>query len=248
MIPVNKIASCRHELQRKTAKTSVNSASWDKAHRWVRDRLSSQAFKTYLVYVEVMGATSRARRMVPKRLLASRRGVSGRTIYNHNREMIRAGVLRLQIHKISHKRNAPNTYILLGIDGRDLDFSMEKNFHEKPLQNLKLTTPPRVARVENNFPAMRRLYEQNGRLWKLLRRVADAKAHRLHKAEERTRMAMEASIGSPRYYPKPTEAEEQHNRDEALFYWRSMKAKGQPVYYLQCPHWARQVIDIEGII
>lgn len=186
----NKIPSCRHELQKNSVKRAVNS-TWDKAHRWVRDRLSPQAFKTYLVVVELTQGKPKA---ISKRVLKCRRGVSDKTIYNHSREMIHAKVMRAKTRKISRCRNAPNTYVLLDIDGRDLHLSMEKNYREKLVQTQKLTTPPRSARVESS-PAMRKLFEQNGRLWKLLRRVADTKAHRLRKAEERTRRASEAMVG-----------------------------------------------------
>jgi hypothetical protein len=45
--------------------------------------------------------------------------------------------------------------------------------------------------------ATRKLYEQNGRLWKILRRMRNAKQHRLQRAVERTRRAMEAAVGTP---------------------------------------------------
>ena len=182
-----KISSCRHALQKKS-----DNLLWDKAHRWVRERVRPQEFATYLVHVELGGGKPRR---IPKRLLASRRGVTEKTIFNHNRALAKAGVLRFLIHKIGRRRNAPNTYILLDRDGRDLHLSREKIFHEKPVQISKPTTPPRAARVENHPPAMRRLFEQNGRIWKLLRRVTDAKAHRLRRAEERTRRASEANLG-----------------------------------------------------
>jgi hypothetical protein len=193
--------------------------------------------------------------IVPFRLMAAKLGVHERTAQAHVYRLEKLGELGVRRKRIAHRRNAPNLYTFPKLAGFLIEKENGEITVEKPEQIKKLTAPPRAARVENHFPAMRRLYEHNGRLWKLLRRVADAKAHRLHKAEERTRIAMRAGIGSLGYCPKPSEAEiaakqaqEQQGRDDALFYWRSMKAKGQAIYERQCPGWARRIIEDDGMM
>ena len=186
------VPSCLHEGNQNRHQTRVNSRRWDKAARWIQDRVSPQALKTYLV---IQRLTSGQPRHISKRLLASRRGVSTKTIYNHMCELIEAKVMRAVYAKISRCRNAPNLYIFLDIDGRDLHLSVAKNCTEKPLQPLKLLTTPRVARVENHPPAMRKLYEHNANLLGRLRLREQREAYRLRAAQDRNRRAMQASVG-----------------------------------------------------
>jgi len=183
------------KIKSKSHQSRVNSRRWDKAPRWVQGRLSPQALSTYLVFLHLIQGNSKR---IPIRLLASRRRVSQKTIYNHVIEMIDAKVMRVMRFKIERCRNTPNLYILLDMDGGDLNLASEKNCREKRVQNLKPSTSHAAsARESNNSPAVRKLFEQNGRLWKLLRKVRDAKRgkHQLHAAEDRCRRAMMANVG-----------------------------------------------------
>lgn len=209
------VPSCLHTGKSKSHQRRVNSRRWDKAARWIQDRVSPQALKTYLV---IQRLTSGQPRRLSKRLLASRRGVSTKTIYNHTSELIAAKVMRAVYSKVAYNRNAPNLYIFLDIDGND----MERNCTEKPLQTLKPNTP-RAVRVENHPPAMRKLYERNGDLLRRLRLREKRDAYRLQRAQDRTRRAMEASLGmyaGPKL-PEPTEAEIQ------AFWERDAKRKAE---------------------
>ena len=188
------VPSCLHASNRKNNPSPVKSRRWDRAPRWVQDRVSSQSLKTYLL---IQRLTNGKPRRLPKRLLASHRGVSTKTIFNHICELIDAKVLRAVYAKIGPRRNAPNLYVLLDIDGGDLHLTQEKNCTEKLVQTLKPKATPREARVVNHHPAMRKLYEHNARLFRQLREARNSKrsAYRLQAAKERTRRAMAASVG-----------------------------------------------------
>jgi len=186
------VPSCLHEGNQKRHQTRVTSRRWDKAARWIQDRVSPQSLKTYLVLQRL---SSGQPRHISKRLLASRRGVSTKTIYNHTCELIEAKVMRAVYVKISRCRNAPNLYIFLDIDGQDLHLSVAKNCMEEPLQPLNPLTTPRVARVENHPPAMRKLYEHNANLLGRLRLREQREAYRLRAAQDRTRRAMQVNVG-----------------------------------------------------
>ena len=189
------VPSCLHHGNPKHLKKPVNSRRWDKAPRWVQERVSSQALKTYLVLQRL---TSGHPRRLSKRLLASRRGVSTKTIYNHICELIAAKVMRAVYAKIGPCRNAPNLYVLLDIDGGDLHLAVERNCTEKLLQPLKPKAPPRAAGVEGMSSAERKLYEQNARLYELLHKARDGRRdqRQLHAARERTRRAVAANVGT----------------------------------------------------
>jgi len=179
------VPSCLHHGNPKHLQKRVNSRRWDKAPRWVQERVSSQALKTYLVLQRL---TSGQPRRLSKRLLASRRGVSTKTIYNHICELIAARVMRAEYAKVSACRNAPNRYILLDIDGGDLHLAVERNCTEKQEQILKPKATAREARrVENHPPAMQKMYGLIGRLFKHRHKAGPSKGHqyRLQAARER---------------------------------------------------------------
>lgn len=111
----------------------------------------------------------RSRRRICHRHLAKLRGVkSTETIRLHVRAMERAGVLRTVHKRIAPKRNAPNLYILLDIDGRDLVVAYPQKKLQETISRLRTNTPP-PRRRDNHPPAMRKLYEENGRLQAQLR-------------------------------------------------------------------------------
>jgi hypothetical protein len=119
-----------------------------------------------------------------------------KTAFNHTTELIAAKVIRAVYTKIASNRNAPNLYVFLDVDGRDLQHPAAINYMEKKVQNLKLTTPPRGAREGNTFPAMRRLYERNAELLRRLRKREAREKWQLERAQRRTRGAMEAAVGT----------------------------------------------------
>jgi hypothetical protein len=202
------VQSCLHSDNPKRHQRRVNSRRWDKAPRWIQERVSPQALKTFLVYLQL---THGLPRRIPRRLLASRRGVSMKTAFNHTQELIAAKVLRAVYTKIDRKRNIPNLYILLDIDGKDLNSSSAINYMEKKVQSLKPSTP-RAVRVENHSPAMRKLYEHNSRLLKQLRKQEDRKAWRLEKARRRNEMALKACVGMTWTGPVMSDAEAEEIR------------------------------------
>lgn len=190
------VSPCLHRGNTPNVQRSVKTRRWDKAPRWIQERVSSQALKTYLVLQQL---TQGKPMRLPKRLLASRRGVSSKTIYNHLCELIAAKVVRATYAKVSACRNAPNLYILLDIDGGDLRWGMERNCTEKPVQTLKPKATAREARrVENHPPVVRKLYNLVGRLYRHRHKTggqSKGHAYRLQAAEERNRRALEATVG-----------------------------------------------------
>jgi hypothetical protein len=213
------VASSLHSGNTKSHERRVNSTSssrrWDKAPRWIQDRVSPQAFKTYLVIGQL---TCGQKKRISKRFLASRRKVSTKTIYNHQCELERAKALRLGRHKVRHDRNAPNLYILLDIDGQELHRSPERNCMEKKVQILKANTPPRTARVEDSS-IVRSMYRVIGDLQRRLRKCGSGKKWHLRRAEERCRLALRAGVGVNRAPVVPITDEERgrHDADIARF-------------------------------
>lgn len=134
---------------------------WYKIPRWVSGRLSGPVFKTYFDLVSLLGT----RRRICHRHLASVRGVSTETIRLHVRAMERAGVLRTVHTRIGPRRNAPNRYILLDLDGTDLAFPYpQTKLQGKPSRSLNTKAPPRARRgVDNHPPIIRKLYGLVGR-------------------------------------------------------------------------------------
>lgn len=227
------VASWRHNNNHPNGKSRVNTVSsrrrWDKAPRWIQERVSSQALKTYLVLQQLtQGKPTR----LPKRLLASRRGVSSKTIYNHLCELIAAKVVRAAYAKVSACRNAPNLYVLLDIDGGDLRWGMERNCTEKPLQTLKPKATAREAlRVENHPPMVRRLFKIVGRLYRQRHKPrveSKGHEHRLRAARERTRTASQASLGTLDAWNRANGglSWEERNPEEAAWLERELAKQG----------------------
>lgn len=143
------------------------SRRWDKSHRWVRRLLHPTVTETYMCILES------GRRRICVRHLAALRGVSVRTVRYHLGAMERARVLRVVRTRIGPRKNAPNIFILLDIDGTPLGSAYPAtDCREKPDRKIKPTTPPPARRRhQNHFPQMHKLYNQNGLLMAQLRGV-----------------------------------------------------------------------------
>jgi hypothetical protein len=186
---------------------------WDKSHRWVRRLLHPTVTETYMVLVEA------GRRRICIRHLAHLRRVSERTIRYHLAAMEKARVVRVVRTRIGPRRNAPNIFIFLDVDGTALVSTYPATeCREKRVQRFNTTTPPLAAeslpvkpeartgrpaysrRAENHPPAFRHAWQQRQR-W-----LAIAE----HKARERCRLAMRASVGAAWTFPPlpPPTAEE----------------------------------------
>jgi len=116
---------------------------WQKCLLWVRDRVSPQAFVTYLVTLEMNGMFSPP--PLEKKAIANKRRVHPKTVYNHAIELEAANVWRIERTKKSRRRNAPNRYIPLDIDGRPLHLKQETICTEKIKTELSTTTKSPTA-------------------------------------------------------------------------------------------------------
>ena len=194
----SKIPSCRHALPQQSVK---NPAKLRRTRRITRP--FTPLPKTYLLQIprtlhaalvflwEYSGGRPCT---VPYRLLAAKLGVHVRTAQAHVYRLERLGELGVCRRRVSHRRNATNLYTFPKLQGFIVEVEYGEITVEKPIQILKANTPP-AARVENHPPAMRKLYERVRHLTETIRRISDAKQYRLHKAQERNRMALKASIG-----------------------------------------------------
>lgn len=137
---------------------SFGSRFWCQVPQWALSRLPAPVVPTY-IHLKIL---LRSRRRICHRHLASQRGVCIETIRLHVRAMERAGVLRTVHKRIGPRRNAPNLYILLDIDGRDLVVAYPQKKLQETISRLRTNTPP--SRRLNHSPALRKVYDWNARL------------------------------------------------------------------------------------
>jgi hypothetical protein len=143
---------------------------WQKAYVYAKRLVSPSAFVTLLDIAELNGDLFPP--PVAIRLIANRRGLAMRTIQRHTEELKRANILRIEYSKITWCRNTPNRYIPLDMNGEPIHLIHVRNVVEKLKTELKTTTAPQERRIVpvsrtregDHPPAMRSLYELNGRL------------------------------------------------------------------------------------
>lgn len=194
--------------------------SWYKTPAYAIDLVSGPVLKTLLCIIELNGDLPPAE--LPSRLLASRRGVDPKTIYNHCRALEKANVLRILRGKTSWCRNTPNRFIPLDVNGEPLYLNAARNCREKIKTELKTNTaktdPVNREREDDHPPAMRRLYELNGRLMRSR-----------HERRDQTRQyfAYRANVGvySPAAEEQPTAEQQLSDAAERAAYWERYRAK-----------------------
>lgn len=132
---------------------------WCQVPQWVAARLTGPVLKTYIHLRNLR----RIHRRICHRHLAALCGVSQETIRRHVRAMERAQVLRTVHTCIGPRRNAPNLYILLDVDGRDLisPYPHKRVVEKQP--RVVANTPP-SRRHDNHPPAMRKIFEAYARV------------------------------------------------------------------------------------
>lgn len=183
-------SNSRNELEKRYAPR--NPRPWQKSYIWARDLVSPSVYMTLLILAELCGDLYPPE--IALRVIASRRDLEVRTIQNHLKALEKAKIIRIERRKISWCRNTPNRYILLDINGEPLYLIHARNCREKLNTESNTTTAPQERRVDSGNrtfqddhpPAMRSLYELNGRLMR-------SRHHRA--AETRQYFAWRANVG-----------------------------------------------------
>lgn len=160
---------------------------------------------------------------MPHRLLAAKLGVHPRTAQEQILALEKAGELGVRRVRITPRRNGPNVYTFPKLQGFISDGPHGENTVEKlETSEIKATTPAREnpraaiearrAQDREDHHRMRERYEAAGREWMEAKTKAreenrrwwregerhrwdGGRSHRLARAQERTRMAMQAMVG-----------------------------------------------------
>jgi hypothetical protein len=135
-----------------------------------------------------------------------------RTAQEHCYALRDLGHLAIQCRRIRHRRNASNIFSFPKLRNFITQKEHGEITVEKQEQNLKAKAPTRVARWDNHPPLVRKLYEQNGRLWKQLRKQDDRRQWWLEKARRRNEMALKACCGMTWAGPVMSDAEAEEIR------------------------------------
>ena len=185
---------------------------------WVAERVSAQALQTFFVLLEYDYSAGIPPDRVDQRKLAHQRGVSVRTFQRHAEELEKAKIIRIDGQKKSWCRRYANRYILLEMDGTPCYLNRATNVVEKIKTVINTTTPAEGGRLASHQerpsdhpPAMRKLYEQIGDLYRRLQAATGGNS----REETRQRLAAEARRGMydpttpPPAPPPAAELEEQ---------------------------------------
>jgi hypothetical protein len=160
------------------------------------------------------------------RVLAARLKRDIRTVQQYAYDLEKLGILKIDRRKIGPCRNSANTFSFPELVG-----FIEVRDHgeitvEKQVQNLNTNTTAtredarkdsyplqqwEQSRSENNPPAMRRLYEENGRLQAENRSLRERFSCRMWRREQEIRLRAEALVG---YNDEPETADKRLSPEE----------------------------------
>jgi len=205
------VPSCLHEGNPKRHQRRVNSTSRRRIKRAFtpipKRYLATIPRRLRSAFMEIWEYGNCHPCAMPYRLLAARLDVHIRTAQEYCYRLRDAGHLGIQVRPIGRCRNDSNVFSFPKL----VNFITQKEHGEitveKQVQNLNTNTnTPRMARVENHPPIVRKLYALVGELQRRLRLREKRDTYRLQSAQERTRRAMTGAYTGPKT-PDPSEAE-----------------------------------------